>query len=115
MESLVQKHAYRVDRPNTDSPDEILRMIDEWEAEIPPEAAAPNCWTIPCCSRDFFLMRAYETRLYLIRPMAVGGKGVQCDPQYVRLMAETAALACETQCVILVTSRSELWVTDTTP
>jgi hypothetical protein len=39
IESRIQKHAYRVDRPTIEPPDELLQAIAEWETRIPAEAA----------------------------------------------------------------------------
>lgn len=92
IESIIQKQVYRVDRPALDGPDELLRRLDEWEAAIPSEASSPTAWSVPCCSRDYFLMRGLEARLYLLRPLAVAG----AEPRLIALLAGYAAAACET-------------------
>ncbi|KAK4699907.1 hypothetical protein P7C70_g6347, partial [Phenoliferia sp. Uapishka_3] len=94
IESLIQKQVYRVDRPTTEQPNELLARIDEWEAAIPAEAASPTSGNLPCCSRDYFIMRGVESRLYLLRPLAVGPGA---DKQLVGLLARYAADACEVQ------------------
>lgn len=50
IESRIQKHAYRVDRPTIEAPDELLKAIDDWEARIPPEAA------VSCSASSFRIM-----------------------------------------------------------
>jgi hypothetical protein len=96
IEGLIQKQVYRVDRPATDPPDEILARIDSWEAGIPAEAVSPTSWNIPCVSRDYFIMRGLEARLYLLRPLTASPSA---DRRNVALLAKFAAEACETQCV----------------
>lgn len=52
IESLIQKQAYRVDRPSSERPEPLLQLIDEWVVNIPSVAADESCWQLPCCSRD---------------------------------------------------------------
>lgn len=106
IESRIQKHAYRVDRPTTDPPDELLKAIENWEARIPPEASVssngavipsrprltlvsaqqlPTCHRIPLCSRDHFLLRGAEARLYLLRPLTVNS---DADRRHVAILAQ---------------------------
>ncbi|KAM0746562.1 hypothetical protein T439DRAFT_329671 [Meredithblackwellia eburnea MCA 4105] len=93
IESLIQKQAYRVDRPVDDSPDNLLCLLDAWQAEIPEEASGPNVWNIPSVSHDYFVLRGLEARLYLLRPLSVGPS---LNPKYIKLLAQYAAEACET-------------------
>ncbi|KAL8287174.1 hypothetical protein RQP46_003626 [Phenoliferia psychrophenolica] len=89
IESAIQKQAYRVDRPATDSPDDLLQRIDAWEAAIPAEASSPSSWNIPCVSRDYFLMRGLESRLFLLRPLTVEP---DADRQHIKLLADSSTL-----------------------
>ncbi|GAA5887560.1 hypothetical protein JCM6882_001449 [Rhodosporidiobolus microsporus] len=95
IESMIQKQAYRVDQPRDTRPEQILRLIDEWEAEIPAIAADANCWNVPCCSRDWFLTRSADARMYLLRPWTADP--ATAEPGLVRLIAKYAAEACEIQ------------------
>ncbi|GJN91630.1 hypothetical protein Rhopal_004653-T1 [Rhodotorula paludigena] len=98
IETMIQKQAYRVDvstPSSVESPDAVLKLIDQWEAQIPAAASDPNCWTIPLCSRDWLLARSGEARLYLLRPLTADPATAQ--PSHVRLIARFAADACETQ------------------
>lgn len=100
IETMIQKQAYRVDvstPSSVESPDAVLKLIDQWEAQIPAAASDPNCWTIPLCSRDWLLARSGEARLYLLRPLTADPATAQ--PSHVRLIARFAADACETQYV----------------
>jgi len=99
IESVIQKQAYRVDEPSAERPEAVLRLIDEWEAQIPPIASEPACWNVPCCSRDWFLGRSGEARLYLLRPLTA--KSGTADPSLIRLVAKYAAETCEIQYVLL--------------
>ncbi|ORY82921.1 fungal-specific transcription factor domain-domain-containing protein [Leucosporidium creatinivorum] len=91
IESRIQKHAYRVDRPTIEPPDELLKAIADWEARIPAEAALATCHRVPLVSRDHFLLRGAEARMYLLRPLTVNH---DADPKYVALLAQSAAEAC---------------------
>ncbi|GAA5832169.1 hypothetical protein JCM11251_004266 [Rhodosporidiobolus azoricus] len=95
IESKIQKTAYRVDQPRDTRPEELLRLIDEWEAEIPAIASDPNCPNVPCCSRDWFLTRSADARMYLLRPWTADPR--TAEPGLVRLIAKYAADACEIQ------------------
>ncbi|GAA5980242.1 hypothetical protein JCM11641_005517 [Rhodosporidiobolus odoratus] len=95
IESIIQKQAYRVDRPNDRDPRPLLRMIDDWVAAIPAIASEPTCWTVPCCSQDWFLARAADARMYLLRPRTA--EAATADPELVKLIAKYAADACEVQ------------------
>ncbi|GAA5926519.1 hypothetical protein JCM3775_001040 [Rhodotorula graminis] len=95
IESVIQKQSYRVDAPSAERPEAVLRLIDDWEAQIPPIASEPTCWNVPCCSRDWFLGRSGEARLYLLRPLTANPS--TADPSLIRLVAKHAAETCEIQ------------------
>ncbi|BGP44814.1 hypothetical protein JCM10450v2_000629 [Rhodotorula kratochvilovae] len=95
IESIIQKQAYRVDEPSTERPEAVLRLIDEWEAQIPAVASDPSCWHVPCCSREWFLARSADARLYLLRPLTANPAAA--EPSHIRLVAKYAAEACEIQ------------------
>lgn len=99
IQSEIQREIYRVDQ-TTEAPteyiDSLLRRIDEWESRIPTEAAQAQCWALPCCSKDWFLIRSAEARLHVLRPSTVSQTS---NTRYIRLLANTAADACELQSV----------------
>lgn len=86
-----------MDRPTTEPPDALLAQIDAWEAAIPLEASTPACQLIPCCERDWFLIKGAEARMYVLRPLTVNRTA---QPAHVVLLAQCAASACDTQCVL---------------
>ena len=96
IESRIQRVVYRVDRLSTEPPDSLLREIDEWERDIPNEAGRPDCWSVPMCSRDWFLLKSVEARMYLLRPVTADTTG---PSYYNAVVARAAAEACELQCV----------------
>ncbi|GAA5947025.1 hypothetical protein JCM10213_007279 [Rhodosporidiobolus nylandii] len=95
IESLIQKTAYRVDKASDQRPEPLLRMIDEWVEQIPAIATDPKCHETPCCSRDWFLSRAADARMYLLRPHTTNV--ATAEPELVKLMAKYAAEACAIQ------------------
>ncbi|GAA6032719.1 hypothetical protein JCM8097_000758 [Rhodosporidiobolus ruineniae] len=95
IESIIQKQAYRVDKTSDEPPEPLLQLLDQWDAEIPDVAAEPNCWTIPCCTREWFLSRSADARMYLLRPRTADP--ATADPRFVKLIAKYAAEACEIQ------------------
>ncbi|KAL7418364.1 hypothetical protein Q5752_006822 [Cryptotrichosporon argae] len=96
IESRIQRAVYTVarDAPQTD-PWALLRELDDWEAEIPAEASANACWSLPCCSRDWFHLRGVEARLQLLRPLCTNDQATKTTllPQ----LALNAARGCELQ------------------
>ncbi|GAA6001857.1 hypothetical protein JCM10207_002353 [Rhodosporidiobolus poonsookiae] len=93
--SLIHTTAYRVDRPNTERPEPLLRMLDEWETQIPPIAGDEQCYSVPCCSRDWFLWRSADAKMYLLRPRTLDP--ATAEPELIAHIARYAADACEIQ------------------
>jgi hypothetical protein len=99
LESQIQRVHYTVAGRNraqtVDSAPALLRLLDQWEAAIPAEAAISNRDGYPCCSRDWFQLRGIEARLHLLRPMcAING---DASKRYLTLLAKNAAQGCELQ------------------
>lgn len=97
IESVIQAEIYRVDRPYLASPDALLALVDDWESQIPIGIAASILPDAPCLTRDVFLLRAAEARLYILRPYTVKPDREQ---RHVSLLANCAANACELQWVM---------------
>lgn len=98
LESKIQRAVFTIGRRHTMTSAEVypfLQAVDQWENEIPTEASMTQHWTVPCCSRDWFLLRAVETRLHLLRPLCQE-KGEMAEIFLPRL-AQYAAEGCELQ------------------
>lgn len=94
--SAVQRSVYSVARRRTANHPSIIRplldAIDRWEAEIP-HGTDPTHG--PCCSSQWFQLRAVEARLHLLRPLcASGGSEGQ---MFVPMLAQMAAKGCDLQ------------------
>lgn len=97
--SQVQRAVYTVKNRNG-APDEtaawsILERLQQWENAIPSEASFEACHTLPCCSKEWFQLRAVETRLHLLRALCGGDSGAA--QTFLSLLATSAARGCELQ------------------
>lgn len=95
LTTTIRHRIYRLDRRSTKPPEDLLREIDEWERNIPQLAADTAHWSIPCCSKDWFIAKAYDTRLYLLRPLTADK--ATSNPAHLKLIAQYSAEACEVQ------------------
>lgn len=99
LESQIQRVHYTVagrDRSNAAASSwPLLRLLDQWEAEIPLEGASDTRDALPCCSRDWFQLRGVEARLHLLRPMCPDNG--QISEESLLLLAKNAAKGCELQ------------------
>nr|XP_031860300.1 uncharacterized protein CI109_004184 [Kwoniella shandongensis]KAA5527372.1 hypothetical protein CI109_004184 [Kwoniella shandongensis] len=99
IESQIQRAVYTVAnrKPNRPPADfwPLLGMIDQWEAEIPPEASSEDCHSLPCCTKDWFCLRGVETRLSLLRPLCMDKE--ECTAVFLPHLAQNAARGCELQ------------------
>ncbi|WWD19944.1 hypothetical protein CI109_104417 [Kwoniella shandongensis] len=97
IESQIQRAVYTVAnrKPNRPPADfwPLLGMIDQWEAEIPPEASSEDCHSLPCCTKDWFCLRGVETRLSLLRPLCMDKE--ECTAVFLPHLAQNAARGCE--------------------
>ncbi|GAA5923003.1 uncharacterized protein JCM15063_003496 [Sporobolomyces koalae] len=91
----IRRRMYRLDKPVTRDIRDLLVALDEWETTIPRGAVDPTCSSIPCCSRDWFLSKAFDARLCLLRPLTADS--ASADPNHLKLVARYAADACEIQ------------------
>jgi hypothetical protein len=112
LESKIQRAVFSVGRRTAISPADVrqfLQALEQWEQEIPEESLLEDHWAVPCCSRDWFLLRAVEARLHLLRPL--------CDEEgemtrhFLPLLAQTAAQGCELQYVR--SSSRDIWANGT--
>ena len=105
LESQIQRTYYTIAGRNrlqaAGSSWPLLGLLEQWESDIPVEAANPARDQLPCCSKDWFQLRVIEARLHLLRPMC-SGTG-QTSDEYLALLAKNAALGCELQCVPMLT------------
>lgn len=98
LESKIQRAVFTIGKRQTMTTADVypfLQSIDQWESEIPFEASRDQYWTVPCCSRDWFLLRGVETRLHLLRPLCQEeGEMAQA---FLPKLAQVAAQGCELQ------------------
>jgi hypothetical protein len=98
LESKIQRAVFTIGKRKAMTTAEVypfLQQIDQWENDIPPESSMSHHMTVPCCSRDWFMLRATETRLHLLRPLCQDeGDMVQT---FLPLLAQSAAQGCELQ------------------
>lgn len=73
----------------------LLRLLDQWDADIPMDASSLHRDNLPCCSRDWFQLRGIEARLHLLRPMCSENGSMVNDA--LTLLARNAAKGCELQ------------------
>lgn len=98
LESRIQRAVFAIGRRKTMTIADVypyLQAIDEWESEIPMESTLDQHWTIPCCSKDWFLLRAVETRLHLLRPLCQ--EEGEMAQTFLSRLAQCAAQGCELQ------------------
>lgn len=94
--SAVQRSVYSVARRHMATDTSVIKplldSIDQWEAEIPASTSSIHG---PCCSQQWFQLRAVEARLHLLRPLCSSqGPAAQ---SYMPLLAQMAARGCELQ------------------
>lgn len=99
IESRIQRSIYAVanrgGKSNVEKTWEILKMIDEWEQDIPAQASSPDYRKTPSCSKDWFVLRGAEARLHLLRPICTDLRD-DVKP-FIPLLAQNAARGCELQ------------------
>ena len=93
--STIRRRIYRLDEFRSKDPIDLLRDLDEWDARIPKRASDAACTKIPCCTKDWFLSKSLDARLCLLRPLTADSRSA--DPGHLKLLAQYAADACETQ------------------
>lgn len=99
IESQIQRTIYAVANRHRgidfDNAVALLNSIDQWEKDIPLETTSSVEAGVPCCSSDWFQLRAVEARLHILRPVCTSQRG-QLD-KFLSLLAVNAANGCESQ------------------
>lgn len=98
LESRIQRAVFTIGKSRTMTTAEVypfLQAVDQWEKEIPIESSLTQHWTVPCCSRDWFLLRAVETRMHLLRVLCQ--EEGEMAQTFLPRLAQYAAEGCELQ------------------
>lgn len=98
LESKIHRAVFSTARRTVISPTDVrqyLQDLEQWENDIPEEADLEDHWAVPCCSRDWFLLRAVEARLHLLRPLCE--EEGEMTRKFLPLLAQTAAQGCNLQ------------------
>ena len=98
LESQIQRAVFSIRRRKAMSPDgvqQFLQAIEQWEKDVPEESVLEDHWAVPCCSKDWFLLRSVEARLHLLRPLC--DEEGEMTQNFLPLLAKTAARGCELQ------------------
>lgn len=98
LESKIQRAVFSIARRTTMSPSDVyqfLQALEQWENETPEESLLDDHWAVPCCSKDWFLLRSVEARLHLLRPLC--DEEGEMTQNFLPLLARTAAQGCELQ------------------
>jgi hypothetical protein len=101
IESEIQRKAFSVRNKKTLTANDvwaILNSISIWENSIPAEASQADHLAVPCCSRDWFLLRGVEARLHLLRHVCT--EGSELISTFLPQLALNAAKGCDLQYVI---------------
>jgi hypothetical protein len=98
LESKIQRAVFTIGRRASMTVSDVyafLQSTEQWENEIPQEASLEEHWAVPCCSKDWFLLRSVETKLHLLRPLC--DEEGEMTQSFLPLLAQTAAQGCELQ------------------
>lgn len=98
IQRAVYTVAHRNHAPDIPAAWSILGDLQQWEREIPGEASLEACGSLPCCSSEWFELRAVETRLQLLRALCSGDG--EAGQTFMGLLAADAARGCQLQYVV---------------